>query len=61
MWLLSGNDKKIHTYKIDKEICEQKTEEYFIEFKDTKDSNILCFSTKSFSDYKRYLFYLISE
>lgn len=55
MWLLSGSDKKIHAYKSDEQkIREQKVEEYFIEYQDTKDSVILSFGTKSFSDYKKY-------
>ncbi|XP_060877730.1 KICSTOR complex protein kaptin-like isoform X3 [Metopolophium dirhodum] len=58
MWLLSGSDKKIHAYKIEEqEILEQKVEEYFIEFEDTKDSIVLCFGTKSFSNYKKRLSY----
>lgn len=54
MWLLSGSDKKIHAYKIEEqEILEQKVEEYFIEFEDTKDSIVLCFGSKSYSNYKK--------
>lgn len=55
MWLLSGSDKKIHAYKYDEEeICEQNIEEYFVEFTDTKDTIVLCFGTKSFSNSKKY-------
>lgn len=58
MWLLSGSDKKIHAYKNnEQQICEQNIKECFIEFEDTKNSVILSFGTKSFSDYKTY--YLI--
>jgi len=54
MWLISGSDRKIHAYKSDEQvICEEKIEEYFIEYKDEKDSIVLCFSTKSFNDYKK--------
>jgi len=54
MWLLSGSDGKIHAYKSEQqEIVEKKIEDYFIEFEDTKDSIVLCFGTKSFSDYKK--------
>lgn len=57
MWLLSGGDKKIHAYKSDKQqICEENIEEYFIEFKDTDNSIALCFDTKSFNNYKKYVF-----
>lgn len=55
MWLLSGNDKKIHAYKSDKlQICEKNIKEYFVEFEDTNDSVILSFGTKLFSDYTKY-------
>ncbi|VVC32439.1 Hypothetical protein CINCED_3A013557 [Cinara cedri] len=53
MWLLSGNDRKIHAYKSDKQqICEQKVHEYFVEYQDIKYC-IISFSIKSFSDYKK--------
>ncbi|XP_027842962.2 KICSTOR complex protein kaptin-like isoform X3 [Aphis gossypii] len=58
MWLLSGSDGKIHAYKSEQqEIVEKKIEDYFIEFEDTKDSIVLCFGTKSFSDYKKRMSY----
>ncbi|XP_015364047.1 PREDICTED: kaptin-like isoform X2 [Diuraphis noxia] len=58
MWLLSGSDRKIHAYKIEEqEILGQNIEEYFIEFEDTKDSIVLCFGTKSFSNYKKRMSY----
>ncbi|XP_025422864.1 KICSTOR complex protein kaptin-like isoform X2 [Sipha flava] len=54
MWLLSGSDKKIHAYKSDEQkITEQEIEKHFIEYEDTKDSIVLCFDTKSFSNYKK--------
>lgn len=54
MWLLSGSDGKIHAYENEQqEIVEKKIVDYFIEFEDTKDSIVLCFGTKSFSDYKK--------
>jgi len=54
MWLLSGCDKRIHAYKSDeRQICEQKIEEYFTEFKGTSDEVSIVFGTKSFSDYKK--------
>lgn len=54
MWLLSGNDKKMHGYKSNEhQICEVKIQEYFVEYEDTKHFTILSFSTKSFSDYKK--------
>lgn len=57
MWLLSGGDKKIHAYKSDnQQICEENIEEYFVEFKDTDNSVVLCFDTKSFNNYKKYVF-----
>lgn len=54
MWLLSGCDKKIHCYKSDEPIYEEKIGEYFVEFEDTKDFVVVRFGTKSFSDYKKY-------
>lgn len=62
MWLLSGNDRKIHAYKSDEQqICEQKVKEYFIEYEDTNDSVILSFGTKSFSDYTKYSDLLLNK
>jgi len=54
MWLLSGNDQKIHAYKSDEQqICEQKIEEYFTEFQDINKCAPMRFGTKLFSDYKK--------
>jgi len=62
MWLLSGSDEKIHAYKSDKQqICEQKIEDYFTEFKDTNIGISINFGTKSFSDYKKYLLFILNE
>ncbi|XP_025193865.1 KICSTOR complex protein kaptin-like [Melanaphis sacchari] len=58
MWLLSGSDGKIHAYKNEQQqIVEKKIEDYFIEFEDTKNSIVLCFGTKSLSDYKKRISY----
>lgn len=55
MWLLSGSDIKIHAYKSDEQlICEQKIQEYFVEYEGAKESVILSFDIKSYSDYKKY-------
>lgn len=59
MWLISGSDKKIHAYKIDKKIYEQNIEEYFVEFEGTKDSIIARFGTKAYSDFTRYNCYCL--
>lgn len=62
MWLLSGYDNRIHAYKSDeRQICEEKIEEYFIEFKGTNDEVSVMFDTKSFSDYKKYLHFILNE
>lgn len=54
MWLLSGSDKKIHAYGSDEQkMYEEKIENYFIEYEDTKDSIVLRFGTKSFRNYKK--------